>query len=107
MQVWDSDISLIHRIKGISLRIQDSWMAMSGSCQQWQDTPDKTMTTPYHVVNLKSVNHKSKITSVNPWDSRGKEDLDGIIYNRVQQFLKWRKESHDIDLRLEALLPAR
>jgi hypothetical protein len=65
------------------------------------------MTKPYHFVNLKSVNRKSKITSVKPWDSREKEDLDGIIYTRVQQFLKWRKESQDIEIRLEALLHAR
>ena len=69
--------------------------------------PDKTMTNPYHVVNLKSVNRKSKITTVKPWYSREQEDLDGIIYTRVQQFLIWRKESHDIDVRLEALLHAR
>jgi hypothetical protein len=65
------------------------------------------MTNPYYVVNLKSVNRKSKITTVKPWDSREKEDLDGIIYTRVQQFLLWRKESHDIEIRLEALLHAR
>jgi hypothetical protein len=78
-----------------------------GSCQLWQDIPDKTIIDPYHVVNLKSVHRKSKITTVKPWDSREKEDLDGIIYTRVQQFLKWRKESQDIDIRLEALLHPR
>jgi hypothetical protein len=64
-------------------------------------------TGPSKIGNLKSENRKNKITTFNPWDSRETEDLDGIIYTRVQQFLLWRKESHDIDTRLEALLRVR
>ncbi len=61
-----------------------------------------------YFVTLKSANgKKSTITTVKPRDSWDTDDLDGMIYARVRQFLSWREESHDIDLRLEALLHAR
>ena len=72
-----------------------------------RNIPDKTMINLCHVINLNQWTAKNKITTVKPWDSREKEDLDGIIYTRVQQFLEWRKESQDIEIRLEALLHAR
>ena len=52
------------------------------------------------------MNGKSKITTIKPQDFREEEDLDDI-YPRVRQFLDWRKEYHDIDIRLEALLHSR
>lgn len=63
--------------------------------------------TNINVGTLKSANSKSKITTEKSWDSCGAEDLEGIIYTRVQQFIAWRRESHDIDIRLEALLHPR
>ena len=64
------------------------------------------MTNLYHGVNLNQCTAKRKITTVKLEDSWEGEDLDDI-YPRVRQFLDWRKESHDIDIRLEALLSSR
>jgi len=71
-----------------------------------QARPDKTMTNLCHGVNLNQCTAKRKITTIKQQDSCEGEDLDDI-YPRVRQFLDWRKESHDIDIRLEALLQAR
>jgi hypothetical protein len=64
------------------------------------------VTNLYHGVNINQCTAKRKITTVKLEDSWEGEDLDDI-YPRVRQFLDWRKESHEIDIRLEALLHAR
>ena len=80
------------------------WSGCDRDAEQAQ--PDKTMTNLYHGVNLNQCTAKRKITTVKLQDSCEGEDLDNI-YPRVRQFLDWRKESHEIDIRLEALLHAR
>ena len=80
------------------------WSGCDRDAEQAQ--PDKTMTNLYHGVNLNQCTAKRKITTVKLQDSCEGEDLDNI-YPRVRQFLDWRKESHEIDIRLEALLRSR
>ena len=80
------------------------WSGCDRDAEQAQ--PDKTMTNLYHGVNLNQCTAKRKITTIKLQDSCEGEDLDDI-YPRVRQFLDWRKESHDIDIRLEALLQVR
>ena len=80
------------------------WSGCDRDAEQAQ--PDKTMTNLYHGVNLNQCTAKRKITTVKLQDSCEGEDLDDI-YPKVRQFLDWRKESHEIDIRLEALLRSR
>jgi hypothetical protein len=71
-------------------------------------TTTYTSGPPQHFVTLKLANgKKSTITTVKPWDSCDTEDPEGLLYARVRQFLSWREESREIDIRLEALLHAR
>ncbi len=71
-----------------------------------QVQPDTTVTNLCHGVNLNQCTAKRKITTIKLQDSCEGEDLDDM-YPRVRQFLDWRKESHDIDIRLEALFRSR
>ncbi len=59
------------------------------------------------LITFKSANDENRITSEKRWEPSNTEDLDGIIYTLVQQFIAWRKESHDIDIRLDAILRSR
>jgi hypothetical protein len=84
----------------------DTTFRPGGTRDTVQVQPDKTVTNLCHGVNLNQCTAKRKITTITLQDSCEGEDLDDI-YPRVRQFLDWRKESHDIDIRLEALFHSR
>jgi hypothetical protein len=84
----------------------DTTFRAGGTRDAEQVQQDKTVTNLCHGVNLNQCTAKRKITTIKLQDSCEGEDLDDI-YPRVRQFLDWRKESHDIDIRLEALFHSR